>query len=304
MTLCGHPFDTIKVKLQSQGTGPKFNGAWDATRKTFMNESFVGFYRGLGPPLATVAAFNAVLFSSRGLAESLLRHEDGSPLTITDKTLAGGFAGVAVSFVATPTELLKCRLQTQGSVATATARLVAQGIDPTTVKLYRGPMDVAKHVFNTEGGLFALYRGLSITILREVPGNMAMFGCYEGAKAYFAHRKGLSDASGLDRLSLATAGGIGGAAFWLLCYPFDIIKSKIQVDNVHQPTYGGIYDCAKKTFQWDGLQGFYRGFSPCMVRSVIANATCFVVYEWASGFLSKHFQTKLTSREFTSTEST
>lgn len=114
------------------------------------------------------------------------------------------------------------------------------------MKLYRGPMDVARHVVSTEGGLFGLYRGLWSTILREVPGNMAMFGCYEGAKSYFAHLKGLEDTSQLDRLSQATAGGIGGAAFWLLCYPFDIIKSKIQVDNVHQPTYSGIYDCAKK----------------------------------------------------------
>lgn len=76
----------------------------------------MGFYRGLGPPLATVAAFNAVLFSSRGISERLLRHEDGSPLTLWDKTLAGGGAGFAVSFLATPTELLKCRLQVNSFV--------------------------------------------------------------------------------------------------------------------------------------------------------------------------------------------
>lgn len=132
------------MKLQSQGTGPRYNGALDATKTTFVKEGFVGFYRGLGPPLATVAAFNAVLFSSRGFAERLLRHEDGSPLTLWDKTLAGGFAGVAVSFVATPTELLKCRLQAQGSVATATARLVASGVDPATV---RAPRTFVEYVF-------------------------------------------------------------------------------------------------------------------------------------------------------------
>lgn len=32
-------------------------------------------------------------------------------MNITDQIVAGGVAGVAVSFLATPTELLKCRLQ-------------------------------------------------------------------------------------------------------------------------------------------------------------------------------------------------
>ena len=113
----------------------------------------------------------------------------GSPLTIWDQTLAGAGAGVAVSFVATPTELLKCRLQAQGSFATAEARLVAAGIDPSTVKLYRGPMDVARHVVKREGGPIALYRGMGITLLREIPGNMAMFGCYEALRSYFTSIK-------------------------------------------------------------------------------------------------------------------
>lgn len=34
-------------------------------------------YKGMGAPLATVAAFNAVLFSARGTMERLLAHKDG-----------------------------------------------------------------------------------------------------------------------------------------------------------------------------------------------------------------------------------
>ena len=45
--------------------------------QTFGKEGIQGFYRGLGPPLATVAAFNAVLFSARGFTEYILRHSDG-----------------------------------------------------------------------------------------------------------------------------------------------------------------------------------------------------------------------------------
>jgi len=76
----------------------------------------------MGAPLATVALFNAVLFSSRGAAERALAHADGSPLTLLDQAAAGAAAGVAVSFVASPTELIKCRLQSQLSVGQQAAQ--------------------------------------------------------------------------------------------------------------------------------------------------------------------------------------
>lgn len=110
----GHPFDTIKVKLQSQpaplpGQPPKFAGAMDAVKQTLAAEGPRGLYKGMGAPLATVAAFNAVLFSVRGQMETLLRSEPGVPLTINQQVICGAGAGLAVSFMACPTELIKCR---------------------------------------------------------------------------------------------------------------------------------------------------------------------------------------------------
>ncbi|KAK9741400.1 hypothetical protein RND81_03G102600 [Saponaria officinalis] len=83
----GHPFDTIKVKLQSQpaslpGQPPKYTGAMDAVRQTVASEGPRGLYKGMGAPLATVAAFNTVLFTVRGQMEAFLRSEAGVPLTV------------------------------------------------------------------------------------------------------------------------------------------------------------------------------------------------------------------------------
>jgi solute carrier family 25 carnitine/acylcarnitine transporter 20/29 len=63
----------------------------------------------MGAPLATVAAYNAVLFTVRGQMEALLCSEPGVPLTVGQQVVAGAGAGVAVSFLACPTELIKCR---------------------------------------------------------------------------------------------------------------------------------------------------------------------------------------------------
>ncbi|CAK9150174.1 unnamed protein product [Ilex paraguariensis] len=270
--ICGHPFDTIKVKLQSQpaplpGQPPKFSGAMDAVRQTIAAEGPRGLYKGMGAPLATVAAFNAVLFSARGQMEALLRSEPGTPLTVNQQIIAGAGAGVAVSFMACPTELIKCRLQAQSALAGSGSVAVA-------VK-YGGPMDVARHVLRS-GGTRGLFKGLFPTMAREVPGNAAMFGVYEALKQYLA---GGQDTSGLGRGSLLVAGGLAGASFWVSVYPTDVIKSVIQVDDYKNPKFSGSIDALRKILASEGVKGLYKGFGPAMARSVPANAACFLAYE-------------------------
>ncbi|KAK9810326.1 hypothetical protein WJX72_008725 [[Myrmecia] bisecta] len=276
----GHPFDTIKVKLQSQpqpapGMKPMYSGALDATRQTIAKEGLQGLFKGMGAPLATVALFNAVLFTVRGQMERLLAHEDGSPLTPTDQAWAGMGAGVAVSFLACPTELIKCRLQ-------------AQSGGPQEGKvMYGGPLDVAKHVIRNEGGMLALYKGMAPTLLRELPGNAVMFGCYELVKQSLARSQGLSSVTELGMGSLILAGGIAGVSYWAPVYPADVIKSKLQIDDFRRPAYRGVLDCARKVLAADGFKGLYPGFTPAVARAMPANATCFLVYELAREALGR-----------------
>jgi hypothetical protein len=97
----------------------------------------------MGAPLATVALCNAVLFSARGAAERALAHADGSPLTLRDHAAAGAAAGVAVSFVASPTELIKCRLQSQLSAAQTAARGSSQAAATAAAAGTRAPWTAA-----------------------------------------------------------------------------------------------------------------------------------------------------------------
>ncbi|XP_042512899.1 mitochondrial carnitine/acylcarnitine carrier-like protein [Macadamia integrifolia] len=271
--VCGHPFDTIKVKLQSQPTPapgqlPKYSGAMDAVKQTIAAEGPRGLYKGMGAPLATVAAFNAVLFTARGQMEALLRSEPGAPLSVNQQVVCGAGAGVAVSFLACPTELIKCRLQAQSALADSGS---ASGATK-----YGGPMDVARHVLRSEGGTRGLFKGLVPTLAREVPGNAVMFGVYEGFKMFLA---GGQDTSSLGRGSLIAAGGLAGGSFWLSVYPTDVVKSVIQVDDYKNPKFSGSIDAFKKILASEGVKGLYKGFGPAMARSVPANAACFLAYE-------------------------
>lgn len=157
----------------------------------------------------------------------------------------------------------------------AQSALAGSGASAGGVK-YGGPMDVAKHVLRSEGGVRGLFKGMVPTLAREVPGNAAMFGVYEGIKQYFA---GGPDTSGLGRGSLIVAGGLAGATFWASVYPTDVVKSVIQVDNFKNPKYSGSIDAFKKILASEGVKGLYKGFGPAMARSIPANAACFLAYE-------------------------
>ncbi|KAK3153367.1 hypothetical protein QOZ80_2BG0171380 [Eleusine coracana subsp. coracana] len=280
----GQPFDTIKVKLQCQpvqppGHPPRYAGAVDAVRQTLAAEGARGLFKGMGAPLATVAVFNAVLFTVRGQMEAVLRSEPGAPLTVGQEVVAGAGAGVAVSFLACPIGLIKCRLQAQSVLEAAEAHA---GVGPTAAATsavkYEGPIDVARHVVRWEGGARGLFRGLVPTLAREVPGNAVMFGVYEATKQAMAGRE-QKDTSELGRGALVVAAGLAGACACACVYPTDVVKSVIQVDEYRNPRYSGSIDAVRKIVAADGVRGLFKGFSPAMARSVPASGTCFLAYE-------------------------
>lgn len=79
--------------------------------------------------------------------------------------------------------------------------------------------DVARQVLRHEGGPLGLFKGLTATLWRESLGNMAMFGVYELIKQQMVASKGLASTQQLSHSDLLLAGGLGGTAFWLGCYP-------------------------------------------------------------------------------------
>jgi solute carrier family 25 carnitine/acylcarnitine transporter 20/29 len=46
LVLVGHPFDTIKVRLQTQGADGKFVGMTDCVKQTVAKEGIRGVYKG------------------------------------------------------------------------------------------------------------------------------------------------------------------------------------------------------------------------------------------------------------------
>ena len=63
------------------------------------------------------------------------------------------------------------------------------------------------------------------------------------------------------------AGGISGMISWAFTYPQDVIKSKIQADNLGpQAKYKGYMHCYKMTVAKDGYGILTRGMASSLIR--------------------------------------
>ena len=88
--------------------------------------------------------------------------------------------------------------------------------------------------------------------------------------------------SDITTLQQFAAGGVAGFLYWFLTYPTDVVKSAMQSDDITKSNrkYHIIIDCYKKLYRDEGgIPRFFRGFLPCLMRSVPANATMLLVLE-------------------------
>lgn len=105
-------------------------------------------------------------------------------------------------------------------------------------------------------------------------------GFYEISRDYFTPKGGT--VNDLSAWALLISGGTGGLLYWLLTYPTDVLKSALQSDHsdMSQRKYKGYLDCARQLyFNEGGAKRFFRGFTPCLMRSIPANATMLFVLE-------------------------
>ncbi|KAI7896209.1 mitochondrial carrier domain-containing protein [Mucor mucedo] len=263
--IVGQPLDTIKVRLQTQPSPAIYKNATDCFRQLVRQEGLKGLYRGVMPPLAGIGFCNAVMFTSNGYFRRLLQH-DGKALSIVEIGLAGSMAGSVMAFLNCPIELLKVKLQTQDP----------KGVIGLSGKLeppFKGVIDCGIRSVRAQG-FMGIYRGMNMTLLRDVPGYFAYFVGYESFKLLF---KSMREDGELTTFDLLMAGGLSGFAAWVPSYPQDVIKSCYQND-LRYKSYGEVIKTLMKT---TGPKAFFNGIAPAMARAFPANAATFFAYEMA-----------------------
>ncbi|XP_012277169.1 mitochondrial carnitine/acylcarnitine carrier protein [Orussus abietinus] len=267
--VCGHPLDTIKVRLQTMPkVGPKenplYSGTWDCAKKTVTTEGIRGLYKGMLAPLCGIAPIFAMSFMGFGMGKKIQQRHKDEKLTPIQLFYAGAFSGVFTTIIMAPGERIKCLLQVQHG---------------NTKPKYNGPMDCVKQLYR-EGGVRSIYKGTCATLLRDVPASGMYFMTYECLQRAMTPEGGK-----LGLLSTITAGGLAGIANWIVGMPPDVLKSRLQ--TAPEGTYkNGIRDVFTQLMREEGPRALYKGFTPVMLRAVPANAACFLGFEVAMNFLT------------------
>ncbi|KAF1983228.1 mitochondrial carrier [Aulographum hederae CBS 113979] len=279
----GHPFDTIKVRLQTS-THAQFKGPIDCVLKTFRNEGVSGFYKGATPPLVGWMAMDSLMLGSLTAYRRLLNEHIFNPhlkslpptattppakLPLVGHGLAGMLAGWTVSFIAAPVEHVKARLQIQYA-ATKSQRL------------YSGPLDCSKKLIRGHG-MAGLYHGLGATLLFRT-----FFFFWWSSYALLTELLHKHTALSTPAVNF-WAGGLSAQVFWITSYPSDVVKQRIMTDALGPGRDGSSgggprkyprwRDAAVDVYRRDGWRGYWRGFGPCFLRAFPANAMALVAFE-------------------------
>jgi len=256
VAIVGHPFDTLKVRLQTS-TSQLIS---DGMRLSRQHGPLGGLFRGLPPQIATQLVTSATLFGledhiHRGLLYGLNRtvgnkEGEGYAWKLLPHCVAGAIAGGALSIVTCPLEVIKCRLQVAGA-------------PPMGPRFLHSSLPTS------------LWRGMHATILRCSLGNFAFFGIFHASKEAYGRE--------LSPWETVCAGAVAGCGYWTVGYPFDLIKSQQQC-SVGDALCGTrplptLSELAKQNVRERGLSnGLFRGLGITLARAVPTSGVAWLTY--------------------------
>ncbi|KAI1478391.1 mitochondrial carrier [Daldinia eschscholtzii] len=285
-----YPFDTVKVRLQSQPDHLplRYTGPLDCFKQSIRADGFLGLYRGISAPLFGAAAETSSLFFFERIGRELV-YASGyfsrdRVLPLSALWFTGAFSGAFTSFVLTPIELVKCKIQ----VPTLTSTDGAAPKAPSITSVIR---DVYKHE-----GIRGFWHGQMGTFLRESGGCAAWFGSKETTTKMFyilnersATSQAEKDALATEALPLwqqAVAGASAGMSYNFLFFPADTVKSRMQTAPVGRTTQPRTFwQEGKALWNQHGLRGLYRGCGITVLRSAPSSAFIFIVFDGLKRYL-------------------
>lgn len=273
-------------------------------------------HQGVSMPIVGSMAENATLFLVCNQMQSLLRQLDPPkaatqvstgrpPIALGHLTLSAAIAGACASFVLTPVELVKCKMQVQNIIPTGGSTTSLH-----TPKPAPGPISIAGQILRRDG-FKGLWLGQTGTFIRETGGSAAWFVAFELGVSYFLSRReargqlpsvptgvvGGPERGELEQArnylvkadlaawELMLAGASAGVTYNVLLFPADCIKSAVQTEDELRRSGGGsstlsgqrtsFLDTGRQILKARGIRGLYQGCGLTALRAAPSSALIF-----------------------------
>jgi solute carrier family 25 carnitine/acylcarnitine transporter 20/29 len=200
-------------------------------------------YKGLTAPLLGVGIEKAIVF---GTYNYCYKQSQNFGLNIYSTIpISGAIAGLSASIVVTPYERFKILKQSSQKVS------------------------------KNDISLGFLFKGLSATFTREVPGFAIYFSVYEALK-YNTFTKYGND---IGYLHSFVYGGLSGTMAWIFIYPQDRIKTILQSEGAITGNGSGFVKVMNEIYAKGGIKYFYSGFNWAVCRAMLLHSGTFCMME-------------------------
>ncbi|NXE80157.1 KMCP1 protein, partial [Cochlearius cochlearius] len=264
---CGtFPIDLTKTRLQVQGQVNdakykeiRYRGMVHALVRICREEGLKALYSGIAPAMLRQASYGTIKI---GTYQSLKRMfvERPEDETLMINVLCGILSGVISSSIANPTDVLKIRMQAQGSV-------IQGGMMGNFIQIYQ------------KEGTKGLWKAISLTAQRAAIVVGVELPVYDLTKKHIIMSGFMGDTVYTHFLSSFTC-GLAGA---LASNPIDVVRTRMMNQRSHQhgghSNYKGTLDCLLQTWKNEGFFALYKGFWPNWLRLGPWNIIFFLTYE-------------------------
>jgi len=180
----------------------------------------------------------------------------------------GGFASCVAETITMPVDVVKTRLQMDGSGGSA--------------KVYNGSLDCAKKLTAAEG-TGALFKGLPPALVRQSTYGSLRYGLYGPIK----NSMGIKPGEPVPLWKKIVAGGGSGAIASAVANPTDLMKVRLQTDGMSKgpdgkylpKKYAGMVDCFMKVVKEEGVTALWTGVGPTVGRATALAAAELATYD-------------------------
>uniref|UniRef100_A0A6U3AY07 Mitochondrial carrier protein n=1 Tax=Entomoneis paludosa TaxID=265537 RepID=A0A6U3AY07_9STRA len=258
------PIDTIKTRLQAPG------GFWKAG-------GFRNIYHGLGAVALGSAPGAALFFSTYEQSKGVLAGWEvmGNNDSLVHMT-AASMGEFMACLVRVPTEVTKARMQTSQ---------VKVGMVETVSAILREPLTGSS---SKPAGIAGLYRGFTITLMREIPFSMIQFPLYEKGKRWCSEQ--FNNGQGCSPLAAAACGSLSGAIAGAATTPLDVLKTRHMLGSDGDYRYKSLGDVLKRTLREEGVRGLFHGLQPRVFWISLGGFVFFGAYEGSLRLVKPVFQ--------------
>lgn len=274
-----YPLDITKTRLQIQGetalnkcngynTPIKSRGMVHTAYGIVQEEGLLKLWKGVTPAIYRHLVYSGCRMTFYEVfREKLLKSKSNGAPAVWKSVLCGSASGALGQFLASPTDLVKVRMQMEG-------RRILEGHPPRVQSTWHAFRQII-----AESGFKGLWKGWVPNVQRAALVNMGDLTTYENSKHFILRNSNLKD-NWLTHMLASSCSGLVAAT---LGTPADVVKTRI----MNQPTdsngnglfYKSSIDCLVKTVQEEGFMALYKGFVPIWTRMAPWSITFWVTYE-------------------------